>query len=679
VSDAPRVIVAGNVTLDDVVHPDGSTSMAAVGGNSLYSGLGARLWTPHAGVVTRLGEDVVEAGRRELARAGLADGTTTIPGPAVRYWVLYEADGGRRYVHRTPPERYLEVALSPDDIPDSWLTAEPAPVVHIAAMPLAAAEALVERVRERTPRATITLDTHEDWGHDGRARLLHLSGRVDCFMPSREELADILGYDDPPRAIGELAARDGAPRVLVVKLGVEGCLVWQRGWSDATHVEPVPAGVVDVTGAGDAFCGGLAAGLAVGLDPVEAARRGAVSASFAIEGFGSLRLAEVTPEQARARLLAAPPAARGVAISSNGRGDPRSIRIMLGEIDGIPTLLERQLVELEQPVDDAAAALDGLDEILLVGCGDSYFAGRAAELAFESCAGVRATAVHAMEFARYRVRYLQGRAGVVPISYSGRVGRTVEAAVQARRFGHATTALTGRADGPLAQACERSLVLDVPSLGFSPGTNTFAGMVLALLQLAAALGERRGRDTTALRAALHRLPTAARDTLAAAAEPARAIAHRLASAPWLCFIGAGPSEASARFGAAKLFEGAQMLGTWTNLEEWAHEEYFVSGRGSPVVVVAPAGASRDRAAEILAELDFIGADAIVVSDAPGAQLPFAAGLPEHVSPLLAALPLSLLGFFLADARGKRSYNFPSTEAEREHYDTIHRVTIGEPA
>jgi glucosamine 6-phosphate synthetase-like amidotransferase/phosphosugar isomerase protein len=221
-------------------------------------------------------------------------------------------------------------------------------------------------------------------------------------------------------------------------------------------------------------------------------------------------------------------------------------------------------------------------------------------------------------------------------------------------------------------------VLDVPSLGFSPGTNTFAGMLLALLQLAAAMGERR--DSGALLAeALGRLPDAARHTLAVAAEPARNVAARLAKAEWLCFIGAGPSEAIARFGAAKLFEGPQMLGTWTNLEEWAHEEYFVSGSGTPVVVVAPSGASRDRAEEILSELEFIGADPIVVSDIAGAALPFAPGLPETLSPVLAALPLALLAFFLAEARGKRSYNFPDAETEREHYDTIHRATIAEPA
>src|SRR5262249_22166106 len=141
-------------------------------------------------------------------------------------------------------------------------------------------------------------------------------------------------------------------------------------------------------------------------------------------------------------------------------------------------------------------------------------------------------------------------------------------------------------------------------------------------------------------------------------------AARLADRTWASFIGAGPCEASARFGAAKLIEGAQILGVGTNLEEWAHEEYFCSGASTPVVVIAPSGAGTDRANEIVAELVFIGADAIVVSaQAPAAptvtHLPLPPGCAEEFAPAICAVPLSLLACFLALAGGKKSYNFPS--------------------
>jgi glucosamine 6-phosphate synthetase-like amidotransferase/phosphosugar isomerase protein len=160
-------------------------------------------------------------------------------------------------------------------------------------------------------------------------------------------------------------------------------------------------------------------------------------------------------------------------------------------------------------------------------------------------------------------------------------------------------------------------------------------------------------------------------------------AQRLLGARIVTFLGAGPNEASARFGAAKLFEGAQQLAASTNVEEWAHEQYFTTQQDDPVVVVAPSGAASDRVEEILAELAYVGATIIFVGDkkptGPVIHLPLADGAPEELSPVLAALPLSQLGFHFASLTGKRSYNFPNEQAKQEHYETIHRATVGEPA
>ena len=43
-TQTPRVIVIGDLTLDDVVMPDGTTHMASIGGDCLYGALAARLW-----------------------------------------------------------------------------------------------------------------------------------------------------------------------------------------------------------------------------------------------------------------------------------------------------------------------------------------------------------------------------------------------------------------------------------------------------------------------------------------------------------------------------------------------------------------------------------------------------------------------------------------------------------
>ncbi len=372
--------------------------------------------------------------------------------------------------------------------------------------------------------------------------------------------------------------------------------------------------------------------------------------------------------------------------------DVRSIDTMLREIETIPTVIRDQAAALRGPLGELANDLgEPLPEVILSGCGDPYFAGIAARLAMERDGGVRCQSIEALELTRYAVRYvpvLPRPPLLVAVSYSGSVGRTIEAAATAAAFGWRTVALTGRAEGRLAQVA-KPVILDVPTLGFSPGTSTYVAMVVALLTLAGELARVAGRTdgATSVAAGLGAAPDLARETILASAEPAERAAALIAASPSTTFLGSGPSRASAEFGAAKLFEGPQRYGVAQQLEEWAHEQYFISGPTTPVVVIAPAGASRDRAGELIDEMAFIGAPSILVSDVVDdavarratVVLPVAAGLDEAFSPLLTCLPLALTAFFVAERLGARSYGFPSREHEIEHYETIHRDTRGTPA
>ncbi|HEV2260020.1 MAG TPA: PfkB family carbohydrate kinase [Streptosporangiaceae bacterium] len=671
------VIIVGNLTIDDVIQPDGSSQMGTLGGNTVHAAAAALTWTGEVGVVARCGADFPAAALARLREAG-ADtaGLRPIDGPTVRNWVIYEADGTRTWVYRTPRGRSAEVAPQPSDVPSAWLERTPAPVVHVAAMPLPAATALVRSVRERAPRAVITLDTHEDWPRGGE--VLEVARLVDVFIPSREELSTLVGYEDPARGAAELVS--GGVTCVVVKVGGDGALVARAGEAPV-RVPAAPVMVVDPTGAGDSFCGGFAAGLALGENPVAAARRGCATAAAAIGAAGSLRLLDRGPI---ARDLLAGTRPGQAPTASPDRDDYYGIETMDREIATIPDVIAGQFGDPGGHVRELAGWLAdrGIEHLYLTGCGDSAFAGLAATLAFRRHSRLRVHPVHALDFARYDVRYLPPASAVLAISYSGKVGRTIEAARQAAAFGVPVIALTGQADGELAGAAGRILPLDVPTLGFSPGTSTYIAMLCTLIELARQTSRSPVADD-AFRDACEQLAGLAAKTLDWCQDTAADLAARMASGRFVTFLGAGPNEATARFGAAKLFEASQQIALATNVEEWAHEEYFITRPGDPVVVVAPAGAARDRAWEILSELEFIRADATVVSDVePPGQAGFlrlAAGAPEELSPVLAALPLAQLGFHLARQAGKRSYNFPSEQARDEHYATIHRATLGEPA
>ncbi len=690
-SAAPLVVVIGNLTIDDVVLPDGTTQMASVGGNSVHAVTAVVAAGARGAVLARRGEDFPAAAVSAMSMAGIdVSGLVDVPGPTVRNWVVYEHDGSRTWLYRTPRERSAEVAARPEDLDGSLLRS--AAVVHVAAMPLPNAEAVVARVRAEAPDATLLLDTHEDWTASQRARVERLAGMVDVFVPSVEEVVELTGADDAVDGLGLLAGA-GLGRV-VLKSGGAGAYVLDGG--KVWHVPAGLAAVVDTTGAGDAFCGGLAAGLARGFGLIDATSLGAATAARAIEASGSLRLltagvgvteldGAASQLSRRVQPVALPGAAAG---AQPAVAAPYDLDVMRREIAMIPDVVAAAVDDPGRHVRGLAEQLAdrGVQHLWLTGCGDSAFAGMAAELAFRRHAGVVPHAVHALDLARYDVRYLPPDSAVVALSFSGKVGRTTEAVLQARAFDVPTYALTNAPNGPLASAADVVVPLEVPTLGFSPGTSTYVAMVVTLLRLAAELGSlTAGSDE--LREAMARLPKQVATTLDACTDTAPDVAASLRLASWVAFLGAGPNEATAKFGAAKLFEGPQRLGVATNLEEWAHEEYFVTAPGDPVVLVNPSGAAQDRGWEILDELRFVGATPVVVGDVAGpgtlsdreVVLSTASDVPEELSPVTACLPLALLGFHLARVDGKQSYNFPSEAARREHYDTIHRATLGTPA
>ncbi|MGB5187152.1 MAG: PfkB family carbohydrate kinase, partial [Acidimicrobiia bacterium] len=102
---------------------------------------------------------------------------------------------------------------------------------------------------------------------------------TDVLVVNRGELQTLTGSDDPT------SARTLSIPVTVVTLGPDGARI-VRAESD----EAIPAPVVspvDTTGAGDTFCGVLAAGLDRGLSLETSVRRAVVAGSIAVTEIGA--------------------------------------------------------------------------------------------------------------------------------------------------------------------------------------------------------------------------------------------------------------------------------------------------------------------------------------------------------------------------------------------------------
>ncbi len=292
-----RIVVMGQCTIDDIYPLEGAPMLGTVGGAAVFAALGAVMSRVPVTLVSVVGRDYpiddlaaqvrgVRLAVRRTGRASIHDACHFLP------------DGTRRYDFEDWGA-LDELTPTPADIPADLGGAGPARV-HLTpasvAMQIELAEALVSLGAE------VGADTETHFFRACPERLLRLAAMCTYFMPSLEHLELLFGRSgsDSSAWADDIFAL-GCPWV-VVKEGARGARVFDRARLRSIHVGPVPGlAVRDVTGAGDAFCGGFMAGVARGLDPVRAACAGTAAASFIVESTGARLPAHYTPRRFAAR------------------------------------------------------------------------------------------------------------------------------------------------------------------------------------------------------------------------------------------------------------------------------------------------------------------------------------------------------------------------------------------
>ncbi|OLC57417.1 MAG: hypothetical protein AUH85_03320 [Chloroflexi bacterium 13_1_40CM_4_68_4] len=338
-----------------------------------------------------------------------------------------------------------------------------------------------------------------------------------------------------------------------------------------------------------------------------------------------------------------------------------------------PQALYEQLEQLALPVPS---------RVYLTGCGDSWYCGLSSRFAFEEWAGLSTEATQAMEFSRYLVRYAPPDALVVGISNSGRVSRTIEAIQRAKQRGLATLAGTGDPRSPIGRAADAALDLAYAERRFAPGTSSYLASLVLLYCLALRLAELRGRlsraDVRTKLAEIAGLSEAIRRSIDAQKPLLGALGARVQLADKVMFLGAGPNYGTAFFSMAKVIEAARHNTVGQELEEWAHEQYFVTDPSSFVFVLAPPGAGLDRAREQLRALRDIGAVGIAVCDAGDdttaalaeVSLPVYGSPAEILSPLVYCVAGELFGYYFAVSKQLTMLGFDDEQRKRVNFRQI---------
>ena len=165
----------------------------------------------------------------------------------------------------------------------------------------------------------------------------------------------------------------------------------------------------------------------------------------------------------------------------------------------IPELLEQQYADLEPKTRTVCTfeEIFSFQNIVIVGCGDSRFAGMAVKRTFEKLTGMRTEVMSAIDFSRF---YPAGKLGTAPnnplviiVSKSGTVARISESAQRARKHGAFVLGVTGNPESPLGLNSSRILKLDIPKFESAPGVRSYLVSLAALTLFAIRLGEVRGK------------------------------------------------------------------------------------------------------------------------------------------------------------------------------------------
>ncbi len=275
-------IAFSNLIIDDIVFPDGRSTMNVTGGSGLHALVGMRVWSDSIGYAASVGADLDQKHLDGLARFGVdVSGLVVRDGYATaRAWQIFEEDDTRIEIFRTDYDQFDRKKVTIANLPPSYRSAKG---FHIQWGSLVETAELVRNLRAINPNVQLVLEATPNDTQDAQAQLRQILPQIALFAPDRKEASTITGKSEPEALCDELLAW-GAPLV-AIRMGARGSMVKSssgEGWI----LPAVPTDIVDVTGAGNSYCGGFVTGLGDGLSSLEAALRGVVSASFSLEQLG---------------------------------------------------------------------------------------------------------------------------------------------------------------------------------------------------------------------------------------------------------------------------------------------------------------------------------------------------------------------------------------------------------
>ena len=302
-----------------------------------------------------------------------------------------------------------------------------------------------------------------------------------------------------------------------------------------------------------------------------------------------------------------------------------------------------------------------VDRVLILACGTSLYSGMTAKYWLESIAGIPTNVEIASEY-RYRDSVPDPKTLVVTITQSGETADTLAALKHARSLGMKhTLTICNVSTSAMVRECELAYItragVEIGVASTKAFTTQLAGLYLLTLALAQVRGRLSDEQEAAELKALRHLPVALQAVLAL--EPqVIAWSEDFARKENALFLGRGLHYPIALEGALKLKEISYIHAEAYPAGELKHGPLALVTDQMPVVTVAPNDALLEKLKSNMQEVRARGGVLYVLADAD-TRIESSEGIhvirmPGHygpLSPILHVLPLQLLAYHTACARG----------------------------
>ncbi|KPL66985.1 glucosamine--fructose-6-phosphate aminotransferase [Erythrobacter sp. SG61-1L] len=305
--------------------------------------------------------------------------------------------------------------------------------------------------------------------------------------------------------------------------------------------------------------------------------------------------------------------------------------------------------------------LSAVKRVTIVACGTSYYAGMVAKYWFERFARVPVDIDVASEF-RYREPVLEKGGLALFISQSGETADTLAALRHCKAEGQVIAVVVNVPTSSMAREADLLLPTHAgPEIGVA-STKAFTCQLAVLAALAAHLAVKKGRmdreEEAEVVGHLLEAPASLNAALSHDEEIA-AMAHLIAPARDVLYLGRGPDYPLALEGALKLKEISYIHAEGYASGEMKHGPIALIDEAVPVIVLAPSGPLFEKTVSNMQEVRARGGKIVLISDAKGLA---EAGegclatieMPEvHplIAPLVYAVPVQLLAYHTACVKG----------------------------